>query len=384
MKKKNYLFISVVALFFISCNPTTPTVKNTLEINVGNKTEIFSKGSGSLFDDSNVDSIKIRAFYNNDGSLIPDSDLTLTKLNNRWHASFQYNPASITSEVVFHAMAFNTEGEIIYQGTTASSNIQDLGSSITIPTSSGYEIGDRGPGGGWIIYDKHSFGNDNTMGKSWRYFEIASQDLEKKWSTSSAKLNFDNVQVAPATGKVYTKGLSQTPENLVLDTTSFYWSTSGTFSTESQIKSGHNNTNKLDAISSATPKIGKNAPGRKNSGDILNIRRDTAKILKEKQINKFSDWFIPSKDELGSIYANKDSFPIANFNLQEDVYWTSSEDNDNISKTTTDSDFIGKTDEIESDAYWAWAIDFSKNTIDSAKVLTERYKTHKVRPIRAF
>jgi hypothetical protein len=399
MKKLISISISIVmvAFLFVSCNLFTPQVEDSFEIIVGGP---VSKSNTSLFSDALVKSVKIRIFNDSDGSLITEE--VLEKTDGVWKIRIPY--PVVTGDVIIHAMAFtelNGEGEIRYQGTIENLDLTTIISSLTVPTALGYEIGNRGPGGGWVIEDKGSFTNNTVnevskMGKSWRYIEIAPEDLEQEWSDTSGRLDLDLVMVSKISGKkgkVYEKDKDEIADNLVLDTTSFYWGKSGSFSTTEPLEKGRLNTIQLDTMTSATPYIDagndkrKKAKGRKNPKDpstyVLgdNLRRDTVEILKTKMPNGFTDWFIPSKEELGSIYDNKVDKGI--YNLTKGPYWTSSEDIDETSKQTTDTDFSVNT-LIQDDDYWAWSVDFSATLPASSRVLAERYRTKNVRPARAF
>ena len=386
------ILLLVALLLFVSCDLFIPKVEErTLAINVGGATSRGTTSRGTtMFSDDLALSVKIRIFYGHDdapdttpeGTLVDGSSSIFTKLDDHWHGTFTYTPSSITDEVFIHAMAFtgdNGTGEIKYQGTTETQIIGNFETYGTIVTETGYVVGDRGPGGGWVIYNKGSFDNNTNdssvskMGKSWRYIEIAAQDLEEEWEANDpysgdGRLD-DTVKVSTApgqVGKVYKKDLEEIAENLVLDTTSFYWGKNGSFLTSPTLADGNLNTTKIDAMTTATPGIGRKGNGRKASGDNTNLRRDTAKILKAEPINLFSDWFIPAKEALKAIYDNKGEVTLAHYSLTDGTYWTSSEDPD-----------------ADNDQY-AWSVDFSKDTSADATVSALRDTTYKIRPARAF
>jgi hypothetical protein len=407
MKRFLSAALLLVALLSVSCNFTTPQVEEnlgTIGIKVG--------GAGSksgVFNLAAVEAVEVRIFYS-DGTLVNGGDLTLIRKDNGtptnldddyWNVSFSYDPNEISGNVILHAMAFDTvavdgngTGEILFQGTTALQNISSVGESVTIPTERGYQVGDRGPGGGWVIYDSESFYDKtylfagtysiSTEGKSWRYFEIGAKDLEENWISDNGL--GDNYEIS--SGKVVANASNTEYDQgtIVLDTTDFYWGESGDFNTFQTIPMGNINTNILDTMSSATPDISKTVPGRSISGSIdgLNlVRRDTADIVRKKIINNYEDWFIPSKNEFERVYNDIGNHPLSGFNLTDDVYWTSSEDEDLQPLTTNDPDITVPSD-IEGDAYWAFSIDVSAGTAAASSSLTERYRAYKVRPFRVF
>lgn len=399
MKIKKIILLLLISIMFISCDLFLPKADNSIEIFVGNSIS-RDGGSSTILNDPNVKSVKVRIFYNSTGQLVENSDLTLTKESNGWKVDFDYSNVEQTENVIFHAMAFNGEngtGEIIYQGTTTNPQpISNFGSTITIPTGLEYEVGDRGPGGGWIIYDKGTYDNDtsNEMGKSWRYLEISPSDLEEDWSDNE-QIDTENyfISVTKKNGKVYSKKINTNEDDIdiILDTNDFYWGYTGDLSTEQPLKEGYENTyTHLDGVSTATPKTfkGKGRKSNKATNNETNLRRDTVTILKTKNINNFTDWFIPSKDELELIYDNAENIPTNNYGLSG-KYWTSSEDKDGQNKTTTDTTITSQLNASEITAFgvddnWAWSVDFDNSTKESAITVSERYQTYKVRPARAF
>ncbi len=375
--KKNIIISILIAILFVSCDLFTPKAKNTVDIVVEMPTS-KNVSSKSILDDVNVNSVKARFFYTSNKELMEDGEISLTKKDDHWEGSITYNPNTILGNVDIHAMGFSNSdgtGEILYQGTVTDVDINTIGASTPISTIAGYSVGDRGPGGGWVIYANTEYVDDtlNEMGKNWRYLEIAPQDLEESWTAD--KIDTTTHQIID--GEVYTLGTS--PE-LVLTKKDYYWSVAGTLGTSQTFEFGNDNTTTLDGVSTATPKVTKISARKDIVENTDNIRRDTVDSLKAKNINNLSDWFIPSKEELESVYDNKSQFT----NISGH-YWTSSEDNDGIDKT---SDYPGLTqgtiNQIKTDEYWAYSIDFDNNTKDNAITVSERFRTYNVRPIRAF
>lgn len=145
-----------------------------------------------------------------------------------------------------------------------------IGAAVFFVNESGaqgktYKIGNKGPAGGWIFYDKGSYSD------GWRYLEAAPVDQSDKvkWG---------------------------------------YWGCSGKSIPGAQgeaIGTGKSNTQAI--IESC---------GEANLA---------AKLCTEYRGGGKSDWFLPSKDELYLIYANLRKNAIGGFAVNP--YWSSSENN---------------------------------------------------------
>ena len=135
------------------------------------------------------------------------------------------------------------------------------------PATTAYKVGDTGPAGGLIFYDK----GDNTNG--WRYLEVAPEDLEFRavWSVHGTRVNTD--QSTTQNGIGYGKRNSQ----LIVAT---FGRTAGEWDTAAQ-----------------------------KTKDLV--------------LNGFNDWFLPSQAELDQMYGNLKRKNLGNF--KNDWYWSSSE-----------------------------------------------------------
>jgi len=126
-----------------------------------------------------------------------------------------------------------------------------------------YSIGDRGPAGGWIFYDKGSYAD------GWRYLEAAPSDQS---------------------GWVWYRLLNdQYPD----------------VKTGTAVGTGKANTAAIIAIQ---------GPGDYAASFCMNLT-----------INGYSDWFLPSKDELDLMYTNLKRVGLGGFG--EGWLWSSSQDN---------------------------------------------------------
>jgi hypothetical protein len=146
------------------------------------------------------------------------------------------------------------------EGTLESAKSEAV-SATTIKT---YKIGDTGPGGGFIFYDK----GNNSGG--WRYLEAAPVGTEftAQWGT-------------------YEKGVA---------------------GTKSEVGSGRENTRLIVGRLRFLEETGK-----------------AAQLCVGLNVNGHSDWFLPSKDELNLMYINLGQMGLGGFG--DKIYWSSSEYN---------------------------------------------------------
>jgi hypothetical protein len=134
---------------------------------------------------------------------------------------------------------------------------------VAAPASGVYKVGDRGPAGGYIIYDK------GVVTYGWRYLEAAPDDLPApiRWGPANTAVN----------------------------------------ETDTAIGAGKANTQRI------VPVINR----RGEDGAAL--------LCTALNINGFEDWFLPSKDELNLMYVNLKKKGLGGFG--DGYYWSSSEFN---------------------------------------------------------
>jgi len=129
------------------------------------------------------------------------------------------------------------------------------------PAAPAYKIGDTGPAGGLIFYDK---GNNSS---GWRYLEAAPEDLPNKMQWSAEDIKLYELERAVGRGKPNTQ-----------------------------------------AIMTEAAKRGGGFGWAAQACDAL-------------VVNDFDDWFLPSRDELHYIYGNLHMKGLGDF--KNDVYWSS-------------------------------------------------------------
>jgi Serine/threonine protein kinase len=171
----------------------------------------------------------------------------------------------------------------------------------TVAVASDYNIGDKGPAGGFIFYINPDYEADG-----WKYLEAAPNDFPG--SNNDYRIQWDNGE---------------------------YIDTGATGTT-----------------------IGTGMPNTQKIVDILSIGSYAAKLCSDLTQGGYSDWFLPSKDELNLIYENLHIKRIGSF--ESSGYWSSS----------------------ESDAYSAWYQDFDSGLQSSYGYGKLDYG--RVRAVRAF
>lgn len=184
----------------------------------------------------------------------------------------------------FAGWALSAGGSVVYSNqqvyTMGPSNIT-LYARWTAPTD--YSIGDRGPAGGWIFYDKgNSF-------DGWRYLEAA------PWDQSS----------------------------------SCYWGSYGILISDNDrvIGSGSLNTQRIVTEDSFINKAA-------DYSDVLSLTNGGT---------IYNDWFLPSRDELNEMYTNIRA--IGGFDLSGGSYWSSTQGNSYLAYRQRFSDGFQNTNQ---------------------------------------
>jgi hypothetical protein len=193
--------------------------------------------SRSLIDDGNVDTVRVQVL-NSQGEQIGLGNLA--KVENYWFGRIS---VSETGYVTFNASATDVNGVQLYFGTATATLTGSNDPPVTIPVDhvGYYFIGDTGPAGGLIFYDKGSFTD------GWRYLEAAPSD-------QSAGIQWWN-------GEFTTTGASGTA-----------------------VGTGEANTAAIIASQGA--------------GTYA------ASLCADLVLGGYDDWFLPSRDELNLMYVN--------------------------------------------------------------------------------
>ncbi len=206
-----------------------------------------------------------------------------------------------------------------------------------------YEVGDRGPAGGIVFYDCDADnteddpdGADNLLSSvcEWRYLEAAPNDLVLIGSTPSVDSSADGYSSATLIA-AFIFGFYR-PDG-----------TATAVDTGTAIGTGASNTELL--VTAMGVEAWSSSDG---SGKNANY---AAKLCADLEYGGYDDWFLPSKDELAKMYAQKNT--IGGF---DDLYWSSSEYDDS--------------------AISAWRQIFSSG--DQSDL--DRSNGDRVRPLRAF
>ena len=166
----------------------------------------------------------------------------------------------------------HTDELFVLQTSNLSRRLEKYCSNTTL-----YSIGETGPRGGIIAYDKGEFSN------GWQYIEVAENDLNiEEWGCVNAEiLAAQYTQIG--TGHQNTIGITNYHDSLI----NYY----------------------------LNPTICSDL----NNGSL------SAKTALNHTFNSENDWFIPSFDELETIYNNLSPLNIGNF--EDAYYWSSSEYN---------------------------------------------------------
>jgi len=180
-----------------------------------------------------------------------------------------------------------------------------------------YEVGNPGPAGGYIFHDKGSYSD------GWRYMEVAPYSVES---------NFGAVPFG------YYRAVSNGANLLVGGTSTL-------------IGTGEANTSLLVAAMGSTGYLSDNASVSDSTPDYA------AKLCQDLEFGGYSDWFLPSLDELNEIYENLYLGGLGGY-FSTTMYWSSTENYSNSAY------FQRFSTGIQYDTYKSW--------------------DEKVRPVRSF
>ena len=206
----------------------------------------------------------------------------------------------------------------------------------------GFKIGDTGPAGGIVFYDKGEYSG------GWRYLEAAPADLRVVGGAPTVDrkaVGYDKADLGFIFG-LYRKSGNENSFLYVNGKTSY----SEKDCTGTAVGTGKKNTELL------VKAMGKSAYTDSIRADTTSVY--AAKLCSDLVFNGFDDWFLPSMDELNLMYTNLEKAGRGGF--ASDYYWSSSEGN--------------------YDARGAWVQSFSS----VLQINDIRYRSYRVRPVRAF
>lgn len=209
-------------------------------------------------------------------------------------------------------------------------------------------VGDIGPAGGKVFYDKGEYSD------GWRFLEAAPADLYVVEDNGEYLLLVDNTHPLYNASNMVEKfvfGYYRTADdgdNLYINGTTY----NAADCTGTATGTGANNTALLvGAMGSST---------YSESSGTTKTGQYAAKLCADLEYNGFDDWFLPSKDELSLMYTNRSK--IGGFvSTNNDPYYWSSSEGDTI-------------------AGHAWY----KNFYNGSQYGVNRNYFYRVRPVRAF
>ena len=174
-----------------------------------------------------------------------------------------------------------------------------------------YKIGDIGPAGGIIFYDK---GNKDG---GWRYLEAAPADLRVVGGNPTVDADAEGYDAAPA-GYLfgYYRKTADGSDLFVNGTTEY----DGKDCTGTAIGTGKKNTDLL--VNAMGDSAYAEYSGAKTRVDYA------ANLCLDLVYNEYDDWFLPSKDELNLMYTNLKEKGLGGFGYDY-YYWSSSENSNN-------------------------------------------------------
>jgi hypothetical protein len=166
-----------------------------------------------------------------------------------------------------------------------------------------YSIGDTGPAGGIIFYDKGSFSD------GWQYLEAAPYDMQQ-YNDKPALNHFEDTDYAFKFGYYRT---SDDGDNLYVNSSDSYTN----LSTRLAIGEGKRNTDRLVTV------MGESAHAADQGAQQTQFY--AAKLCDDLVYNSYDDWFLPSRDELIAMDEQKAFIPNISDSVNLIYYWSSSE-----------------------------------------------------------
>lgn len=297
------------------------------------------------------------AFTSNSDTNIQLDKTTLTLLlkgNKTGEATFDYKKG-LDYDSFVEVFEKNTEVYLVFIATNQCVSKEsfleidnlDFSTRLNKILSAEYRIGDTGPAGGVVFFDKGYYSD------GWRYLEAAPADLRIVFGSPSVDASSTWYDFGEATILFGYYQINNGSTNAYVNGTKSYDRSN---CTRTAIGCGKKNTELLV-----------NAMKNQAYTSFFTGTSDTTSSYAASQcfdlvFNGFDDWFLPSKDELNLIYTNLKVEGFSTFS--EGYYWSSSEDGDSSSYVRV------------------WTQDFLKGS--QISFLYSRDMNLFVRPIRAF
>ena len=303
LKRSIFTVTAVAILFFTGCY----NMENTGGVNPGvtaNEVEVSIDipGAGvtkAIGSDTNVDTLTIKAYTYDEWTYLTvyagEGTLTRVLVSTdpdvyKWKGNISVNAVG---NIIFCARAFDSESKMLYCGQALTTVVDGYNTVTIIGMKAGYDLQDVGPAGGLIFYIETDAGQITARG--WKYLEAApiDQSIYGHWSSEAYTL----VPSGTGTG------------------------------------------------------IG---TGKQNTLNIIAQSADSAANLCSGTLFGYSDWFLPSRDELDAIWDNLvndgsgANSGVGGF-LAEDGYWSSSEyDNSSAYKQESNNGVQSYTGKFQS------------------------------------
>ena len=179
-----------------------------------------------------------------------------------------------------------------------------------------YKVGEIGPAGGYVFYDKGKYTD------GWRYLEAAPADIRLVNGVPTVDSSVSGYSEADGYFIFGYYRNSDDGNNLFVNGTTHYFSSN---CTGTNVGTGKNNTQMLvSAMKNETYML---ESGSSKTDEYAARLCDV--LTYSFNGEEFDDWFLPSSDELNCIYTNLHKAGIGNFD-NDCFYWSSSENANDV------------------------------------------------------
>lgn len=279
------------------------------EVSIGFSSDKAATGRSTVNDDAYVQKVYVKV-YNSSDEHLPAVDNTgsdisgvtkLAKSGSTWSATVKL-VSPVSGTISFELWAVTSWGMTLYAGETSHA-VGNNSNSIVIPTQAASAVRSAGPAGGYIFYDKGSYSD------GWRFLEAAPYG----W--------YD--------GATDSLGYYTGDDDPYFQWGADYYAVSPS-AAATAVGTGETNTANIvsyhDALGTLYPELGDYYIYPENY-NYSNDGTVAAKVCADYALVNggvtYSDWFLPSKDELNLMYQNLKVQSVGG--LISDFYWSSSE-----------------------------------------------------------